>query len=78
MTQRGFDRAKKEAGLTNVTFHTLRGAAVSRLIGAALDPVTVADFIGHEDAHTTLRVYASLWNRQEKDDAIRVALAGVC
>ena len=76
VVRRGFEPIRNEAGLTNVTFHSLRGAAVSRLIRASLDPVTVADFIGHEDPHTTLRVYASLWDRQKTDEAIRLALGG--
>jgi len=43
-----------------LTFHSLRHAAASRLINAGLDPVAVADVLGHEDATTTLKVYARL------------------
>jgi integrase len=38
--------------------------------------VTVAAVLGHEDATTTLKVYAHLWNREEKDEAVRKALGG--
>jgi integrase len=58
-----------------VTLHDLRHAAASRLIDAGLDPVTVAAFMGHEDASVTLKIYAHRFNRQKKDDAVRQALA---
>ena len=51
-------------------------AAASRLIDAGLDPVTVAAVLGHEDPHITLRVYAARFNRQRRDEAVRLALAG--
>jgi integrase len=55
----------------------MRHAAASRLIAAGLSPVTVAAVLGHEDATTTMRVYAHLWNRQKTDEAVRAALAAV-
>jgi integrase len=36
--------------------------------------VTVASVLGHEDATTTLRVYAHLFDRQRTDEAVRLAL----
>jgi integrase len=79
VTRRGFEPARDLAGLPeSLTFHDLRHAAASRLIDAGLDPVTVAAVLGHEDASVTLKVYAARFNRQRKDDAVRVALsAGV-
>src|SRR5262249_901027 len=63
LTRRGFEPARDLAGLpSHVTFHDLRHAAASRLIAAGLDPVTVSKVLGHEDATTTLRVYAHTWN----------------
>jgi hypothetical protein len=47
-----------------------------RLIGAGLDPVTLASALGHEDATTTLKVNAHLFVRPRTDEAVRVALAG--
>jgi len=75
---RGFVPARDLAGLpSSVTFHCLRDAAASRLINAGLDPVAVATFLGHEDATTTLRKYARLFDRRRTGDAVRSALAGV-
>jgi hypothetical protein len=41
-----------------------------------LDPVTVANVHGHSDPHVTLKVYATMFNRQRTDEAVRIALAG--
>lgn len=77
VTRRGFEAARDEAGLPNdLTFHDLRHAAASRLISNGLDPVTVAAVLGHSDPHVTLKVYAHLFNRDQRDDAIRRALEG--
>jgi len=74
---RGFAPARDLAGLpSSVTFHCLRDAAASRLINAGLDPVAVATFLGHEDATTTLRKYARLFDRRRTGDAVRAALQG--
>jgi site-specific recombinase XerC len=59
-----------------LTFHSLRHAAASRLIRAGLDPLTVASVLGHEDATTTLSVYAHMFDRERTDEAVRAALAG--
>jgi integrase len=75
VTRRGFEAAAVEAKLVGVSFHDLRHAAASRLIRGGLDPVTVADVLGHEDANTTLRVYGHLYDRRRADDAVRLALA---
>jgi integrase len=74
VTRRGFEPAAKNASLDEVTFHDLRHAAASRLIDAGLDPVTVASVLGHEDASITLKVYAHRFNRQSRDEAVRLAL----
>jgi integrase len=76
VTKRGFEPARNLAGLpSSLTFHDLRHASVSRLIRAGLDPVTVANVHGHSDPHVTLKVYATLFNRQRTDEAVRLALA---
>lgn len=46
------------------------------MIDAGLDPVTVAGVLWHEDPHITLKTYAARFNRQRKDEAVRLALAG--
>ena len=41
--------------------------------------MTVAAALGHEDATTTLRVYAHMFDRQKTGEAVRAALAaGSC
>lgn len=76
-SKRGFEAARDEAKLPgHLTFHSLRHAAASRLIRAGLDPVTVASVLGHEDATTTLRIYAHMFDRKRTDKAVRRALAG--
>lgn len=75
VTARGFDRARDKAGLDpSLTFHDLRDAAASRLIDAGLDPVTVAGVLGHDDPSVTLKTYAHRFNRQQRDEQIRLAL----
>lgn len=75
VAQRGYEAARDLAGIPDhLTFHDLRHAAASRLIYRGLDPVTVANVCGHEDASTTLKVYAKLFNRRETDDRVRAAL----
>jgi integrase len=72
---RGFEAARDEAKLPkHLTLHSLRHAAASRLIRAGLDPVTVADVLGHEDPNVTLRVYAHMFDRKRTDKAVRKAL----
>lgn len=75
VAHRGFERAAKQARITGVSFHDLRHAAASRLISNGLDPVAVAAVLGHGDPNITLRVYAQLFNRAERDEAIRHALS---
>jgi integrase len=59
VVRRGFDAARDEAGLPeHLTFHDLRHAAASRLIAGGLSAVTVAAVLRHDNASTTLKVYA--------------------
>lgn len=68
LAQRGFEAARDEAKLpAHLTFHDLRHAAASRMIGAGLDVVTVARVLGHEDPSVTMRVYAHLFDRVKSD-----------
>lgn len=75
VTARGFEPARDLAKIpAHLTFHDLRHAAASRLINARLDPVTVAEVLGHEDSTVTLKVYGHLWNREKTNEAVREAL----
>lgn len=77
VSRRGFEPARDLAGLpSHLTFHDLRHASASRLIDAGLDAVTVAAVLGHEDATTTLRIYAHRFDRAKKDEKVREAFAG--
>jgi integrase len=75
VAHRGFERAARKADIAGVSFHDLRHAAASRLIANGLDPVTVAAVLGHGDPNVPLKVYAHLFNRDERDEAIRSALS---
>lgn len=51
-------RICKAAGVPAVTWHALRHYNISLLIDAGVSPRSVADAVGHVDAHMTLNVYA--------------------
>ena len=73
----GWEAARDAAGLPgHLSLHQLRHAAASRLIAAGVDPVTVAAFLGHKDVRETLNTYAHLFDKQDKHQAILLALAG--
>jgi integrase len=76
--RRGFDAARDRAGLPSyLTLHDLRDVAPSRLIAAGVDDSTIADQIGHGDSSITRKLYAHIFDRREKMQAVRAALAGV-
>ncbi len=78
VTWRGWEAARDAAGLDpGLVFHDLRHAAASRLIASGLDDAMVADQIGHGDSAITRRVYAHVYDRREKMQAVREALSGV-
>jgi integrase len=77
VTRRGWQTARDEAGLPgSLCFHDLRHAAASRLIASGVDDVMVADQVGHGDSAVTRKVYAHVYDRTEKMDQVRAALAG--
>jgi integrase len=77
VTRRGFEAARDEAKLAeSLSFHDLRHAAASRLIASGLDDAMVADQIGHGDSRITRAVYAHVYDRREKMQAVRAALMG--
>jgi integrase len=75
VARRGFEPARKIAGLDDVDFHDLRHAAASRLIAAGIDDALIADQLGHEDSNITRRVYAHVYDRKNKAKAVREGLA---
>ena len=58
-------------GFEGVRFHDLRHTHASTLLANGIDAVAVASRMGHEDASTTLHVYAHALRRRD-DDAARV------
>jgi integrase len=74
---RGLARAAELAGLEGVSVHDLRHAAASLHISSGLSAVDVAAVLGHNDASTTLKVYAHLFDRSDVDARIRAAQAQV-
>ncbi len=54
-----FERAVRQAGIADFTFHDLRHTFASRLVMAGVDLPTVKELLGHKDITMTLR-YAHL------------------
>ena len=50
-----FERAIRQAGLTDLTFHDLRHTFASRLVMRGVDLPTVQALMGHKDITMTLR-----------------------
>lgn len=53
-------------GANNIRPHDLRHAVATQLIGAGVDPRTVAGRLGHSNPATTMRIYAAFI--EERDD----------
>jgi integrase len=73
-TRRGFEAAAAEAGITGVSFHSMRHALTSRMIGRGIQPVALAAVLGHKDARITFSRYAHVYDQPRTDDAIRTAM----
>jgi integrase len=77
--RRGIDKAvetaKHEQGKRDPTMHDLRHSFASLLIAQGLDVVFVSRQLGHANPATTLRVYASEFDRARNADVARAALS---
>jgi integrase len=51
----GFAIACRKAGISGVTWHTLRHTFASRLVGRGVDIVTVKELLGHSSLSVTMR-----------------------
>lgn len=58
---RVFNPAKKRAGLAAMTFHDLRHTYASLLLAANVQPMVVAEQLGHTDARLVLQRYGHLY-----------------
>lgn len=56
--KRGFRRAAEDAGLTDVTPHTLRHTAATWMAERGLSMQKIAAYLGHSDSRTTEKIYA--------------------
>jgi len=64
----GFRAILKRAGLTGITWHTLRHTFASRLTRSGVDLVTVKELLGHSTINTTMRYAHS--NHETKARAV--------
>jgi len=67
-TKTGFKAALKRAGLTGITWHTLRHTFASRLTRSRVDLLTVKELLGHSTINTTMRYAHS--NHETKARAV--------
>ena len=75
VTERGFEPARKRAGIEGVSFHSMRHAFASRMIARGISPTVLAKLMGHESSAITERRYIHLFDKQRTDDAVRAAMA---
>jgi integrase len=64
----GFKAILKRAGMTGITWHTLRHTFASRLTRSGVDLVTVKELLGHSTINTTMRYAHS--NHETKARAV--------
>jgi integrase len=69
------EEASVLAEIKDVTFHDTRHAFASRMIARAIEPITLAKLMGHEDIRETLNTYSHLWDRARTDEVVREAMA---
>jgi integrase len=67
--------ACKSLKLPMVSFHALRHTHASALIAAGLDVVLISRRLGHGSPHVTLRVYAHLFKRDDREAASAIEAA---
>lgn len=64
-----FRKFADENGFEGVRFHDLRHTHATLLFANNIDAVAVASRLGHEDASTTLRIYAHAIRRRDQESA---------
>lgn len=65
---RGVVRAATKAGISGLTTHDLRKSFSSHAIRAGMDPVRLANCLGHTDPSVTLRVYSKEFSAQQSHE----------
>lgn len=66
---RRWKRFADKHGFAGVTFHNLRTSHCTILISSSIDVVAVASRMGHADAATTLKYYAMVVDKRDKESA---------
>lgn len=66
---RRWKRYADKHGFSGVTFHNLRTSHCTILISSSIDVVAVAGRMGHADAATTLKYYAMVVAKRDKESA---------
>ena len=72
---RTFKHAFTDYGMPEMTLHKLRHSCASILLDAGWDLKKVQHWLGHEDAQTTLRIYAHYVKHLDNQDAADLAAA---
>jgi integrase len=62
-------------GMPDVTFHALRHTHASQLIDAGVDIVTISKRLGHSKPDVTLRIYAHLFQKDDRKAAAAINAA---
>jgi integrase len=62
----------ESTGLPEVTFHALRHTHASQLIDAGVDIVTISRRLGHAKPDITLRIYAHLFQKDDRKAAAAI------
>jgi integrase len=65
---RQFESLTRNAGV-RLRFHDLRHFTATQLLGANVDPRTVAGRLGHADPSITMRVYAGFLQERDREAA---------
>jgi len=73
--RRAFEPALRKAGITGVSWHTLRHTAASRRVAVGVDLFAVKEILGHRNIQTTLR-YAHLSPGHLQDAVNRGSFSG--
>jgi integrase len=61
-----FIRVRNEVGASTVRLHDFRHFTATQLIGAGVDPRTVAGRLGHSDPSVTLRIYSHALEERDR------------
>jgi integrase/recombinase XerC len=74
--RQGFEPARDRAGLpAALTSHSLRHAFASLAAHNGVPISVLSEVLGHSDVGVTQQVYVDLYNREQVEDAFRLAMS---